>query len=220
MYGRVIEHVNNFKFLGCNIDSVLNWHIHCNHVCKKVAQGIALLKSVHNLYPTYCKRMLYFAFIYSNLTYCLAIWGNAPMLYINRVLLLQKKAIRLLFSAPWNYHVNPLAYNGNLLLLQELYESHLALFLFRCCTLRCNIDLFESGGFVPLCVLHAHPRTRNVQFNYFVPYARTSLRKNAVLHQCVRVWNALPVELKCANSLALLKKQLFGLLLGRYADVY
>lgn len=59
-----------FNFLVWNIDSKLNWQSHRNYLCQELTQGIVSLKSVHMLYPIYCNRMLYFAFVYdSKLTY-------------------------------------------------------------------------------------------------------------------------------------------------------
>ena len=41
--GSIIEHVSQFKFLGLNIDSNLNWKAHQSAVSTKVSRVIGLL---------------------------------------------------------------------------------------------------------------------------------------------------------------------------------
>ena len=60
----VIECVNNFKILGCKIDNVLSWRLHTESVCKKVANGIAMLRASHRIFPIYVKKLVYYSYIY------------------------------------------------------------------------------------------------------------------------------------------------------------
>jgi hypothetical protein len=118
-------------------------------------------------------------------------------------------------------HVNPLAFEQGLLLLPELYEMNLAAFVYRSCVLCHNLNLFVNSGFVPLSLMYTNNNnvlTRNKLCNYFVPFARTSLRKNSILHQCIRVWNSLPLNIKCKQSIASFKSGHFNILLDRYGN--
>jgi hypothetical protein len=111
-------------------------------------------------------------------------------------------------------HVTPLAYTNNLLLLPELYELLLSVFMYKSCKLGYNAEMFENSGYT---LLSSGFNTRGyASFNYFVPYCRTSLRKDSVIHKAVTIWNNLPQPLKLANSLSCLKNGLFAYLLARY----
>lgn len=72
MLNFIVVLLNTLKYFNvcdnCNIDGKLNWQPHCNYLCKKLAQVIALLKSIHTLYPIYCKR------ICCILHLCILIW--------------------------------------------------------------------------------------------------------------------------------------------------
>ena len=68
-----IECEYNIKFLGCIIDDRLNWHEYIYTLCNKIAKGIAMLYSSKNSFLLHVKRMLYYAYIYSHLTYCMPI---------------------------------------------------------------------------------------------------------------------------------------------------
>ena len=76
--------------------------------------------------------------------------------------------------------------------------------------------MFSSAGYIPLC---DRPTRGGGMHNYYVPYCRTSLRKNCVLHRAVINWNNLSPNLKltCTNTLSSLKNALFVNLLARYA---
>jgi hypothetical protein len=54
-------------------------------------KDVALLKSVFNLFPIYVKRMLYFAFVYSHICYCIALWGGTANVHTHKVLVIQKR---------------------------------------------------------------------------------------------------------------------------------
>ena len=78
----------------------------------------------------YVKKLVYYACIYPFLTYSLAIWGNAAKVYINRIVTLQKQAIRLVYGIKRLNRVAPIAYKNSILLLPKFYEMALSCFFF------------------------------------------------------------------------------------------
>jgi hypothetical protein len=212
MDGVRVELVKSIKFLGCIVDNNLRWQQHINFVCKKLAQGTALLRSVYYLYPMWVKRIMYFSYFYSHMSYCIAIWGNAAKVHVNRVVLLQKKAIRLMLGLNYNEHVKPHAVVNCLLMFDDIYRFALALLAFRYCVLKHNYNLFHNAGYV-VSNLNVDRVTRgNVQYNLFIPYVRTSLRKNCVIHQCILTWNSLSRDVKVSTSVSMFKQKLFSIL--------
>ena len=73
-----IPFVESTKFLGLWIDHKLDWSTHVNNLCLKLKRNENLLKQSKNFLPEYSLKMLYYAQIYSHLTYGLSIWG--PMI--------------------------------------------------------------------------------------------------------------------------------------------
>ena len=49
----IIERVTQFKFLGLNIDSNLNWNSHLSAVSTKVSRVIGLLHKLKYVFPSY-----------------------------------------------------------------------------------------------------------------------------------------------------------------------
>ena len=64
------------KFLGVMIDDKLTWNAHLNKVYNKFLANKRLLMNSKNLLPEFCLRKIYFAHIYSHLTYGISVWGT------------------------------------------------------------------------------------------------------------------------------------------------
>ena len=88
------------KFLGVIIDNRLaklrNWQHHINYMPCKVVKGIGIIMKVRNVLDDASLRSLYFAFIYPYMMYCNHIWGNVCSIYLNKLVVLQKKVIRII----------------------------------------------------------------------------------------------------------------------------
>ena len=73
-YEITIEKVT--KFLGVWIDSELNWNEHISRLILKLKSRLGLLRCSKNFLKPQCMKVLYYAQIHSNLSYCLSMWGN------------------------------------------------------------------------------------------------------------------------------------------------
>ena len=103
--------------------------------------------------------MVYYAYIYPFLTYSLTVWGNVVKFSINRIVSLQKQAIRLVYGIKRLDHVAHIAYKNSILLLPELYVMSLSCF-FRYYIMHCNASLLVSGTVVNRLVTKAVASSR------------------------------------------------------------
>ena len=71
-----IKCTDQVKFLGLWIDNKLQWTLHTNTLLMKLKQNTNLLKVGNRFLSKSSKKMVYYAHIYSHLTYGLPIWGN------------------------------------------------------------------------------------------------------------------------------------------------
>ena len=74
--GYKIKIENITKFLGVWIDSDLTWNEHVNRLALKMKSKLGLLRKSKNFLDSLSMKVLYYAQIYSNLSYCLSLWGN------------------------------------------------------------------------------------------------------------------------------------------------
>lgn len=86
---------NQIKFLGVTIDSKLSWTEHINNTCKKMSTGVYVVKRIKWIGTLEAAKTAYYALVEPHMRYGLAVWGGSSG-NLNRVLLLQKKAIRAL----------------------------------------------------------------------------------------------------------------------------
>ena len=73
--GITIPAVENTKFLGVYLDYKITWTKQTDHLHKKLMANKMLLTNSRNLLSTYCLKSIYYAHIFSHLTYGLLIWG-------------------------------------------------------------------------------------------------------------------------------------------------
>jgi hypothetical protein len=88
------------------------------------------MKQTKNFLPQTALKNLYFATIHPHLTYGLQAWGNATKTALQKNIVLQKRALRLIHKVPYNSHTNPLFLQSEILKLPELTEHQIALYTF------------------------------------------------------------------------------------------
>ena len=102
--GLHIEQVYEFNFLGLIIGANLNWKAHLNAISTKVSRIIGLLHKLQYIFPKKVLHSIYNSLIMPHLNYSPLAWGTKS----NKIELLQKKAIRVLYSK------SPIAHNAPL----------------------------------------------------------------------------------------------------------
>ena len=123
---------NTVKFLGLYLDEHLKFDAHVKHVCSKLAKNLYMLRNVMHLVPKWALKTLYHSYIHSNFMYGLSIWG--PLVAksnLNRVKVLQKKALRTINHAKYNARTYDLCKKSRILLIDELIELELAKISYR-----------------------------------------------------------------------------------------
>ena len=112
------------KFLGVVVDENLNWKEHVNMLTKKVAKSVGLLYKARKSLNGKDLLPIYYAYIYSYLTYALPIWGNSPKVTIHRLFKLQKRAIRVISGIKRLESITKAFRDLKLLQLPELKQIH------------------------------------------------------------------------------------------------
>ena len=114
------------KYLGVILDHKLTWKHHINELSKKLSRAVGMLYKIREFCPTSTLRSIYFSIFNSHLCYGLPIWGNADRVLLNRLINLQKMAIRAISFADFNAHTSPLFKKHEILTLTDLYQHKLA----------------------------------------------------------------------------------------------
>ena len=116
------------NYLGVNIDQHLTWQHHINGISVKLNRTNTLLFKIRKFVDDKILRSIYFAIFVSNLNYCSLLWAqnyNA----INRLVSLQKKALRIMNFQPRNCHTSLLFRNISVLKFTDKINLEIVLFI-------------------------------------------------------------------------------------------
>jgi len=128
----VLEEKESVKFLGVTIDKHLKWNDHCKSLCSRLASSLYILRNVKHTLPTKIMKTLYYSFFYSHLQYGVLLWGSsASVENINRLRIMQKKAIRLVKNAKYNDHTSPLCKELKILNIDDIIEIEHAKYMYK-----------------------------------------------------------------------------------------
>ena len=90
-----IDIVNNYKFLGIYLDSQMTYKKHIHYLSNKLSKIIYIIKKISFL-DTQNLILLYNSFYLSNLSYVIEVWSNTYKSNITKLIMLQKKVIRII----------------------------------------------------------------------------------------------------------------------------
>ena len=114
------------KYLGILFDYRLNIHEHIKLLEAKIARSVGILNKLKYFLSSSALLKLYYAFIHSHFNYGLAVWGSTYPTYLNKLKLLQNKAICIVTSSQMSTSSKPLYIISNILPLPKLFEFEIA----------------------------------------------------------------------------------------------
>ncbi len=177
---------NSTKFLGILIDENLSWKHHITHINKKISCALFTIKQAKHILSYECLTTLYFALIHPHLNYGILAWENANTNILNKTILLQKRAIRIISKASYNSHTDPLFKKVQALKLKDLYEYQVACFMHDYTTHRLPRsfdDIFRTNRGIQ----EIRP-TRQTHFVYSEQY-KSSFSGKLPIFNFPRIWN-------------------------------
>lgn len=93
-----LSQVDVTKFLGLILDPNLGWDKHVDHVVSKMSSGLYALRQMTRICSIETLKTIYFSLINSHMSYGIAIYGATSKKNLDRILLQQKKAVRIIFN--------------------------------------------------------------------------------------------------------------------------
>ena len=188
---------NRVRFLGIQLDCNLNWKSHVDEVCSKVSKTIGVLYKIMDFVPSYIIVNLYYRLIYPHLTYCNIVWGNTHPTFLNKLFILQKKAVRLLTSSDYRAHTSNLFQTLNILTIFDIYSYQLGVFMYKI-DHNCLPSVFQY--FFKLNSDDHYHFTRSWN-KIHVSSINTEINRKSIVYSGVKFWNNLDATIKNALSL-------------------
>ena len=136
---------------------------------------------------------IYYSLIHSHLNYNIICYLGTFPTYINRLFLLQKRAIRIISGASFLEHTDPLFYSNKILKINDMYNLNVGMYMY---------DRWNSGVYDRQ---HQY-ETRNR--NDLLPrQARLSVTQNSLSFVGPNLWNSIPVTIQSSISSSSFKCQ-------------
>ena len=126
-----VQFVSKISFIGILIDNKLSWRDHILKISNKIAKGIGIIRKVRHKLQRSTLINLYYCFVFPYLHYCIVIWGNASNLYVNPLLYLQKRILRIIYDVHFKSSAKPLFIKSKILNVFDLYVYCVLIFMFK-----------------------------------------------------------------------------------------
>lgn len=199
------------RLLGIQLDEKLNFKEHFKYLHGKVAKAVFSLKMMRHLLDRKHLTLLYNAYLRSALEYGSALFTAVSMSTLKPIILLQKKAIRLVCGADYRAHTAPLFKQEKLLRFEDIITFNICRFMHDYRNGRLP-DIFENE-WLRNNQIHGYP-VRN-QNDFFLPVVNKPYLNSFPYFQFPKTWNLLPIELKMIVSRNLFKKKLYEYLIDK-----
>ena len=170
---QAINEVNKTKFPGVIIDKKLTWKEHISYLSSKISRGIGMIIKVKKRLNKDSLVTLYYSFIYPYRTYCNHVWGTACITQLNKISILQKKAIRIICNVNRRTPTDPLFRDLKIIPFLHVNIYSIARFMFR--YVNGSLPKPFVGYFTTNANIHSYNTRQTLHFH--LPNVRSDLGK-------------------------------------------
>jgi Reverse transcriptase (RNA-dependent DNA polymerase) len=211
----VITEVTSARYLGLFLDAQLRWEEHLNHVRQKILPMLFALRRTRTYISEPVAWQIYFAHIFSQLTYLNPIWSAASASRMAVLRVLQNKAIKIIKKFPWRHPSFDL-YTPNILPLSVLADFNLLLTIYRV-----RMGMLKARSLLTeVSQVHSHGTRSSSNSNLYIDFARTSLGQSNVFFRGQLLFNQLPAAIKNSESILTFKNYIRLMLFERYEQIH
>ena len=235
---KALNQEDQIKYLGVFVDSHLNWRHHILNVSKKISRSIGIMYRLRKYVNITVLKSIYYSLIYSHIVYAIQVWGTASDSELDRILILQKRAVRMMLFKdqypPISGRLNPtdpLFRKLGILKIHDVFKLQTVKFIFDCLVLETPRNFWN--WFTYSSNIHSYSTTTNSTVIMKNHFEIDSVQYNSILHtqgshlvnyggKTLKVagpimWNSLPHHIRNSHSVSILKYNLKKRFLDQYS---
>ena len=189
-----LESKEYIKYLGILIDKNLTWKHHIDTVSLKISKSVGLLAKLRHFVPQQILLKIYQSLIYPYIIYGLAAWGQAAKTHLNKILLLQKRALRIINFSDRCDHAIPLFIDANILPINFLYYQTISNLMHDV-----HNNMVPSGisdMFQKISNCHYYKTRASASGNLYVNSSKLELYKQSFSRFGAKLWNEIPCNIR------------------------
>jgi len=152
--------------------------------------------------PPYVLKCLYNSLVLPYLMFCNVIWGDAASIHLNKLLVLQKRAVRIISSSDYLAHTDGLFRELFLMKITDIYKFSSCMYVFT------HKNKYETN--------HNIYGTRNCEL-VKVMFQRLSRCQRSIYYNPPKIFNALPPTLLALKGRNVFKRSIKNLFINAAA---
>ena len=189
-----LEQKHYVKYLDVLIDSHLSWRYHIDYISSKISKGVGIMARLSNSVPTSTLLKINRSLIEPYISYGLIAWGQAANSSLNKILILQKRALRLMYFSDRRAHAIPLFVRSSVLPLNMLYFKYSAILMHDITNNRAPSKISEF--FVRSNMIHSHYTRFSTAGNFYVQRSRLNQLLLSFSRSGGRIWSKIPLTFR------------------------
>ena len=210
--GTKLDRVKTTTFLGVTIDENITWKNHIDNVSKTISRNIGVMNKLKHFVPERILYSLYCSLVLPYINYGILVWGNTCKTYLDKLLKLQKWALRVISNSHYRSHSGPLFAKFHILNIFDTYNLELGVFMFKYST-DALPNVFDNFFLKRSSIHNYHTRFNN---DYNQTRNKKSFSDHSVRTQGPILWNSFNKNIKKSNSIKHFRNQYKNQLLSNY----
>lgn len=182
------------KFLGINLDEKLTFKSHINQIIGKLNHSIIIMRSLSKYLNKDTMSKMYYTFFYPHLIYGIEFWGHAATTDLQRIIVLQKRALRVILKQPYNSPVSTHFAPLKIMPLPMLLK-------FR--TLILFTNLFRDESLESLITSHSHDTRWNKSNKLVIKQVTTERGKRSLFFYGAQLYNEFAYDIVLSSPAVL-----------------
>ncbi len=131
--------------------------------------------------------------MYPHIIYGITLWGNTYNVHLNKIIILQKKIVRVITNSEYNAHSEPLFKMLHVMKETDIYKLQVVKFVFSYITHCLPTSLMDIFTSMDNPNLHY---TRQVKaYKLKLPKARTTVSTRNITNMGPKIWNSVPAHM-------------------------
>ena len=190
-----LERVKSVKYLGVMLDEGVTWSEQIDFLATKLSRSAGIFSKLRYYLNTKVLIEMYHALFNSHLQYAILCWGSTTSTNLNRLQILQNRAIRNITKSPRFFRLNNHYLNLRILKVRDLYNLEVAKFMhghFHQTLPVCFSSFFKEND------SHDHYTRSRSRRNYLAVNCRSARGQKSIKYHGPIIWNEIPTS--CRNS--------------------
>ena len=133
------------------LDENLSWKFHVNLICSKISKTVGIIAKLRHYVPRKSLLTLYNSLILPYISFGISAWGQAAKCHLDKLLKLQKRAIRFINFVDFQSSAIQLFYSLNISPINVLFTESIANLMY---------DVYVEKASINICMLFSYHLSR------------------------------------------------------------